>query len=174
MLRYPRGRAAHDIEQEQQREQCMSSSRRKFLGWMAAAGTTAALPKSASAQHDHFAGYPDSYGVLHDTTLCFGMTLEPPPTRSSTEDRSAGPTRMPLPWSTATTRLRADLSTERSSATTVSSRHAHQHVLWELLRRPLKEPSYTTRQSALAAGIASLRVPSTFPRTSSIRYSNRV
>ena len=50
----------------------MSSSRRKFLGWMAAAGATAAIPKSASAQHDHFEGYPDSYGVLHDTTLCVG------------------------------------------------------------------------------------------------------
>lgn len=50
----------------------MSSSRRKFLGWMAAAGATAALPKGASAQHGHFEGYPDSYGVLHDTTLCVG------------------------------------------------------------------------------------------------------
>ncbi len=50
----------------------MSSSRRKFLGWMAAAGASTALPKHASAQHDHFEGYPDSYGVLHDTTLCVG------------------------------------------------------------------------------------------------------
>lgn len=50
----------------------MSNSRRKFLGWMAAAGAGTALPKKAVAQHAHFEGYPDSYGVLHDTTLCIG------------------------------------------------------------------------------------------------------
>jgi formate dehydrogenase iron-sulfur subunit len=50
----------------------MSTSRRKFLSWMAAAGAAAAAPKRASAQHEHFTGYPDSYGVLHDTTLCIG------------------------------------------------------------------------------------------------------
>ena len=50
----------------------MSTSRRKFLGWMAAAGASAAVPKDASAQQEHFTGYPDSYGVLHDITLCIG------------------------------------------------------------------------------------------------------
>lgn len=50
----------------------MSTSRRKFLGWAAAAGAVAGLPKRASAQHEHFEGYPDSYAVLHDTTLCIG------------------------------------------------------------------------------------------------------
>jgi len=49
----------------------MSTSRRKFLKWMTAAGTAALVPKSAGA-HGHFEGYPDSYGVLHDTTLCIG------------------------------------------------------------------------------------------------------
>lgn len=49
----------------------MSTSRRKFLKWMAAGAGAAALPKSVKA-HDHFTGYPDSYGVLHDTTLCIG------------------------------------------------------------------------------------------------------
>lgn len=49
----------------------MSTSRRKFLGWLAAAGTAAVAPKAAGA-HDHFTGYPDSYAVLHDTTLCIG------------------------------------------------------------------------------------------------------
>ena len=49
----------------------MSKSRRDFLKWMAAAGASAALPATASA-HEHFTGYPDSYGVLHDTTLCIG------------------------------------------------------------------------------------------------------
>lgn len=49
----------------------MSTSRRGFLKWMAAAGTVAALPGRAEC-HEFFAGYPDSYGVLHDTTLCIG------------------------------------------------------------------------------------------------------
>jgi Fe-S-cluster-containing dehydrogenase component len=38
---------------------------------MTAAGAAAALPKAAFG-HEHFEGYPDSYGVLHDTTLCIG------------------------------------------------------------------------------------------------------
>ncbi|MBD3168920.1 MAG: 4Fe-4S dicluster domain-containing protein [candidate division Zixibacteria bacterium] len=49
----------------------MSTSRRKFLKWMAAAGAAATVPEKLSA-HEHFTGYPDSYGVLHDTTLCIG------------------------------------------------------------------------------------------------------
>ncbi|MBN2227257.1 MAG: 4Fe-4S dicluster domain-containing protein [candidate division Zixibacteria bacterium] len=49
----------------------MSTSRRKFLQWMVAAGAGSTVVKSASA-HEHFKGYPDSYGVLHDTTLCIG------------------------------------------------------------------------------------------------------
>lgn len=50
----------------------MSASRRDFLRWLTAAGATAALPKTASAAHKHFTGYPDSYGVLFDSTLCIG------------------------------------------------------------------------------------------------------
>ena len=49
----------------------MSTSRRKFLKWMSAAGAAAVVPKKARA-HEQFTGYPDSYGVLHDTTLCIG------------------------------------------------------------------------------------------------------
>jgi formate dehydrogenase iron-sulfur subunit len=49
----------------------MSTSRRNFLKWMTAAGAVLAAPKAGRA-HEHFAGYPDSYGVLHDTTLCIG------------------------------------------------------------------------------------------------------
>lgn len=63
---------ADEFEVQQQTEQRMSTSRRKFLGWMAAAGAGTALPRGASAQQEHFTGYPDSYGVLHDTTLCIG------------------------------------------------------------------------------------------------------
>jgi len=44
----------------------MSVSRRKFLGWLGAAGTANA------GSNKHFKGYPDSLGVLHDTTLCVG------------------------------------------------------------------------------------------------------
>jgi formate dehydrogenase iron-sulfur subunit len=38
---------------------------------MTAAGAAVALPSPAGA-HEYFTGYPDSYGVLHDTTLCIG------------------------------------------------------------------------------------------------------
>ncbi|MDM8524400.1 4Fe-4S dicluster domain-containing protein [Desulfococcaceae bacterium HSG8] len=51
----------------------MSISRRKFLGWLSAAGVGTALGTSAkAASTKHFTGYPDSAGVLHDTTLCVG------------------------------------------------------------------------------------------------------
>lgn len=49
----------------------MSNSRRNFLKLLTAAGATAALPKHAKA-HEYFEGYPGSYAVLHDTTLCIG------------------------------------------------------------------------------------------------------
>ena len=51
----------------------MSLSRRKFLGWIGAAGMTAATGRKASAATTHhFEGYPDSMAVLHDITLCIG------------------------------------------------------------------------------------------------------
>ncbi len=51
----------------------MSISRRKFLGWIGAAGMSVAAVKSAGAgTTHHFKGYPDSKGVLHDITLCIG------------------------------------------------------------------------------------------------------
>ena len=50
----------------------MSISRRKFLGWIGAAGSSTAISKSAHAAKKHFKGYPESYGVLHDTVLCIG------------------------------------------------------------------------------------------------------
>jgi Fe-S-cluster-containing dehydrogenase component len=50
----------------------MSTSRRKFLGWLTgAAGAGISLPKKSSG-HEYFEGYPESYAVLHDTTLCIG------------------------------------------------------------------------------------------------------
>ncbi len=39
---------------------------------LAAAGASAAVGKKAQAASADFTGYPDSYGVLHDTTLCVG------------------------------------------------------------------------------------------------------
>ena len=50
----------------------MSLSRRAFLGWLGAAGITAAGSKATAATIQHFEGYPDAKGVLHDTTLCIG------------------------------------------------------------------------------------------------------
>ncbi|MGB6009904.1 MAG: 4Fe-4S dicluster domain-containing protein [Desulfobacterales bacterium] len=51
----------------------MSISRRKFLGWVGAAGLSTTIGKPASAAtNKHFAGYPDSFAILHDTTLCVG------------------------------------------------------------------------------------------------------
>ena len=50
----------------------MSISRRKFLGWLGAAGCSTAISTSAHASRKHFEGYPESYGVLHDTVICIG------------------------------------------------------------------------------------------------------
>ena len=51
----------------------MSISRRKFLGWMGAAGLTSAVGTSArAASNKSFKGYPDSMAVLHDITRCVG------------------------------------------------------------------------------------------------------
>jgi formate dehydrogenase iron-sulfur subunit len=51
----------------------MSISRRKFLGWIGAAGIGSAAGKSAlAAGNKHFEGYPGSFGVLHDITRCVG------------------------------------------------------------------------------------------------------
>lgn len=51
----------------------MSISRRKFLGWMGAAGLGTALGGTArAATTTHFKGYPDSQGVLFDVNLCIG------------------------------------------------------------------------------------------------------
>ncbi len=51
----------------------MSISRRKFLSWIGAAGVGAVAANSAfAAGGKNFKGYPDSYGVLHDISLCIG------------------------------------------------------------------------------------------------------
>lgn len=55
----------------------MTLSRRKFLGWLGAAGMGASMGTSAAttaqaASNKEFKGYPGSFGVLHDTVLCVG------------------------------------------------------------------------------------------------------
>ena len=51
----------------------MSISRRKFLGWLGAAGLGATLGTPANAaSNKEFDGYPDSMGVLFDNTRCIG------------------------------------------------------------------------------------------------------
>ena len=51
----------------------MSISRRKFLGWMGAAGLAGTIgTKAHAASNKVFKGYPDSVAVLHDMTRCVG------------------------------------------------------------------------------------------------------
>jgi Fe-S-cluster-containing dehydrogenase component len=52
----------------------MSISRRKFLGWLGAAGlgTTLGQKTARAASNKHFSGYPQSNGVLFDNTRCIG------------------------------------------------------------------------------------------------------
>lgn len=51
----------------------MSISRRKFLGWMGAAGLSATVGKPVhAASNKHFQGHPAAKGVLHDITRCVG------------------------------------------------------------------------------------------------------
>jgi Fe-S-cluster-containing dehydrogenase component len=51
----------------------MTISRRKFLGWIGAAGMGITLGKSAhGATNQDFKGYPNSLAVLHDASLCVG------------------------------------------------------------------------------------------------------
>ncbi len=51
----------------------MSISRRKFLGWMGAAGAATMVGKTATAStNKEFPGYPGSHGVLYDATRCVG------------------------------------------------------------------------------------------------------
>ena len=51
----------------------MSISRRKFLGWLGAAGLGTVLGNTAqAASNKNFKGYPGSNGVLFDNTRCIG------------------------------------------------------------------------------------------------------
>ena len=52
----------------------MSISRRKFLGWLGAAGlgTTVGHKAARAASNRQFSGYPGSNGVLFDNTRCIG------------------------------------------------------------------------------------------------------
>ena len=51
----------------------MSISRRKFLSWLGAAGLGTAISHTANAaSNKHFSGYPQSNGVLFDSTRCIG------------------------------------------------------------------------------------------------------
>jgi formate dehydrogenase iron-sulfur subunit len=55
------------------KERRMSISRRRFLGWIGAAGAAGALPQTARAGSNKvFEGYAGSKAVLHDITRCIG------------------------------------------------------------------------------------------------------
>ena len=45
--------------------------RRKFIGMLAGGACLAASSATAGGTH-HFTGYPDSFGVLFDSTKCIG------------------------------------------------------------------------------------------------------
>ena len=54
----------------------MAISRRRFLTWIGAAGAGLAVAEAAQASTlKQFDGYPDSVGVLHDTTRCVGCRM---------------------------------------------------------------------------------------------------
>jgi formate dehydrogenase iron-sulfur subunit len=61
-------RAARRVE----KEPSMTVSRRKFLKWSTAAGVSIAGAETTLGAHGEFTGYPESFGVLHDSTLCIG------------------------------------------------------------------------------------------------------
>ena len=51
----------------------MGLDRRGFLKHLTAIGSTAVVGKATKAlAHEDFTGYPNSYGVLVDTTVCIG------------------------------------------------------------------------------------------------------
>ncbi len=51
----------------------MGISRRQFLGWLGVASAGAAAANRAeAASNKQFSGYPNSFGILHDTTRCIG------------------------------------------------------------------------------------------------------
>lgn len=46
--------------------------RRKFIGMLAGAGASLAASSASAGGTHHFTGYPDSFGVLFDSTKCIG------------------------------------------------------------------------------------------------------
>ena len=50
----------------------MSISRRQFLGMTGVAGAASLVGSTAAQAQEYFAGWPDRYGVLVDTTVCIG------------------------------------------------------------------------------------------------------
>lgn len=54
----------------------MTLTRRRFLGWMGAAGASTLLGSSANAASSaNFKGFPGSFAILHDITLCVGCRV---------------------------------------------------------------------------------------------------
>lgn len=147
----------------------MSLSRRKFLGWIGAAGMTAAAGRKASAATTHhFEGYPDSMAVLHDITLCIGCRR--------CEDACNVVNELPAPekpftdLSVLENQRRTTAKTYtvvnqkpgnggrpvflRTSATIAWNRPVPRHVSSRRLQKPRRAPWSTTPPSAWAAAIA--------------------
>jgi len=94
----------------------MSISRRRFLGWLGAAGVGTTLGRSAhAAGNTHFAGHPDALGCFSTPPAasacrkceeaCNRVNELPAPPKPFSDlavlERRAGPTPRPTPWSTA-------------------------------------------------------------------------
>jgi formate dehydrogenase iron-sulfur subunit len=147
----------------------MSLSRRKFLGWIGAAGITAAAGRKATAATTHhFEGYPDSMAVLHDITLCIGcrrcegacntVNELPAPDKPFTDlavldehRRTTSKTYTVVNQKPINGRSPVFV---KNSATTAWSRPAPRHASSRPLRKPKKERWSTTPPSAWAAAIA--------------------
>ena len=165
----------------------MSISRRKFLGWVGAAGLSATIGKSATAStNKHFTGYPGSFAILHDTTLCVGCrsceaacnkvndlpSPDKPFTDLSVLEKKRRTTTKHLRWSTNTMILkgRKNRYFSKNNVTTAWSRPVRPYVLYEPLQRQKQELLYMIPLFVWAVGIVWLPVPLKYLHMNTIRF----
>ena len=148
----------------------MSISRRKFLGWLGAAGFGTALGNTArAASNKHFDGYPNSNGVLFDNTRCIGcrkceegcnrVNELPEPERPFSDLSLLDTKRRTTAKSYTVVNRYDDAASEKarctvnSSATIVLSRPVPPHVLCGHLPKPKPVRLFTMHRFVWAAAI---------------------